>query len=119
MVAFTSFFCPDASKVEIDNLVEIQLASATPENAAKIRIANDNMCVVDLLSKVQAPTLVIHASHDSLHPVSQGRLIAASIPGAEFLQVESNNHIYLPSDPAWQKIVTAQLEFMDRKTTEL
>ncbi len=115
MVAFTSLFCPSASKEELDHLVEIQLASATPENAARIRVAIDNMDVVDCLQNVQVPTLVIHASNDSLHPVSQGRLIAANIPEAEFLQVESNNHSYLPSDPVWQEIVTAQLEFMDRE----
>jgi len=113
MGAFTAVFCPDASTAEIGNLVEIQLASTTPDNAARIRRAIDDFDVTDRLGQVKAPTIVIHASKDALHPVSQGRLIASSIPGAEFLQVESNNHIYLPSDPAWTKIVDAQLGFLD------
>ncbi len=114
MVAFTSVFCPGASKEELDNLVEIQLASTSPDNAARIRLAIDDFDVTQYLGEVRAPTLVIHASNDALHPVSQGRLIASRIPGAEFLQVESNNHIYLPSDPAWREILEAQLEFIDR-----
>lgn len=114
MVAFTSIFCPGASKAELENLVDIQLASTTPENAARIRGAIDQFDVSAYLPDIQAPTLVIHASNDALHPVSQGRLLASSIPGAEFLQVESNNHIYLPSDPAWREIVAAQLKFIDR-----
>lgn len=114
MVAFTSVFCPGASKAELENLVEIQLASTTPDNAARIRRAIDHFDVSDYLGKIQVPTLVIHASNDALHPVSQGRLLASSIPSAEFLQVESNNHIYLPSDPAWKDIVAAQLAFVDR-----
>lgn len=113
MAAFTSVFCPGASAAELDNLVEIQLASTSPDNAARIRRAIDDFDVTDALAQVQAPTLVIHASKDALHPVSQGRLIASSIPGAEFLQVDSPNHIYLPSDPAWSRIVDAQLAFLD------
>jgi DNA-binding winged helix-turn-helix (wHTH) protein/fermentation-respiration switch protein FrsA (DUF1100 family) len=112
MVAFTSVFCPGASKEEIDNLVEIQLASTSADNAARIRTAIDNFDVLEFLPQVQAPTLVIHASNDALHPVSQGRLLASGIPGAEFLQVESNNHVYLPSDPVWKQIVEAQLDFV-------
>lgn len=112
MVAFTSVFCPEASKDELDNLVDIQLASCSPDNAARIREAIDQFDVSEYLSRVKAPTLVIHASNDALHPVSQGRLIAGRIPGAEFLQVDSRNHVYLPSDPVWQQIVDAQLEFI-------
>ena len=115
MTAFTTLFCPGASRAELDNLVEIQLASASPENAARIRAEIDHIDVSNELEKVSAPTLVIHASNDSVHPVSQGRLIAATIQGAEFLQVESDNHIYLPSDPAWKPIVDAQLEFLARQ----
>lgn len=115
MTAFTTLFCPGASRAELDNLVEIQLASASPENAARIRAEIDHIDVSNDLEKVRAPTLVIHASNDSVHPVSQGRLIAATIQGAEFLQVESDNHIYLPSDPAWKTIVDAQLEFLARQ----
>ena len=56
--------------------------------------------------------LVIHASNDALNSVAQGRLVAAGIPGAEYHQVESNNHVPLPSDPVWQEVVAAQLEFI-------
>lgn len=114
MVAFTSVFCPGASHEEIANLVDIQLASTTPDNAARIRGAFDRFSVIDLLEKVRAPTLVIHARNDSLHPVSQGQLLASKIPDAEFLEVESSNHIALPSDPVFQEIVTAELEFLAR-----
>ncbi len=114
MKAFTSLFCPGGSKEELDSLIQIQLASATPEMAARIRIAIDHMDVFDKLGDVKAPTLVIHASHDSVHPVSQSRLVAAGIAGAEYHQVDSYNHMYLPSDPVWEEIVTAQLEFIDQ-----
>lgn len=112
MTAFTSVFCPGASREEIENLVAIQLASTSAENAARIRIAIDQIDVVEYLSKVTAPTLVIHSSNDAVHPVSQGRLVASQIADAEFQQFDSNNHILLPSDPAWKPIVDAQLSFV-------
>lgn len=116
MVAFTSLFCPGATKAELDGLVEIQLASATPETAANIRIAIEKMDVAEYLKRIDVPTLVIHASNDAVQPASQGRALAAGILGAEFHQVETNNHIPLPSDPVWEEIVSAQLEFISRKT---
>lgn len=115
MVAFTSVFCPGASKEEMDNMVEIQLASTSAENAATIRAAFDQFDVSACLPQVRVPTLIIHANADAVHPVTQGRWLASEIPGAEFLQVESNNHVYLPSDPAWRQIVDAQLEFLSRE----
>ncbi|MBG6206108.1 DNA-binding winged helix-turn-helix (wHTH) protein/predicted alpha/beta hydrolase family esterase [Labrenzia sp. EL_126] len=115
MVAFTSVFCPGASKEEMDNMVEIQLASTSAENAATIRAAFDQFDVSACLPQVRVPTLIIHANADAVHPVTQGRRLASEIPGAEFLQVESNNHVYLPSDPAWRQIVDAQLEFLSRE----
>ena len=114
MTAFTSLFCPDASKEEIDNLVEIQLASASPENAACIRRAIDLIDVSDLLSQIQTPTLVIHANNDSVHPFSQGRFLASHIPNAQFVRLDSRNHVPLPSDPVYEQFLSATLDFIDR-----
>ena len=56
MSAFISMFCPDASRAERASLVESQLASATAEMAARVRMTIDKFNVVDLLGQVQAPT---------------------------------------------------------------
>lgn len=117
MSAFASFFCPDATPAERESLVKTQLASATPEMAARIRQAIDLFDVTGQLKQVRAPTLVFHASGDAVHPVSQGRLLAATIPGAEFRLLDSNNHIYLQSSPTWQQIVSGTLDFIARDTT--
>ena len=114
MVAFTSLFCPTASRNEIANLAEIQSSSAAPENAVMIRNAIDRFDVAHLLAKVRTPTLVIHARNDAVHPVSQGQLIARSIPNAEFLQIESTNHVPLPSHPTFGEIIEATIAFLAR-----
>lgn len=117
MSAFVSLFCPDASREERASIAESQLASATPEMAARIRRTIDQFDVTDRLRSVQAPTLILHASGDAIHPLSQGRLLAGGIRGSEFQMVESNNHIILHSSPAWDEIVKATLEFIDRGTS--
>lgn len=45
--------------------------------------------------------LIVHAAYDGVSPFSHGREIAASVPGAEFLVLESRNHVLLAHDPAW------------------
>ena len=69
----------------------------------RIREACDRIDVVDLLADVKAPTLVLHVRHDSVAPFEQGRLIAASIPDAHFVPLESNNHVLHPDEPAWER----------------
>ena len=114
MSAFVSLFCPDASREERASIAESQLASATPEMAARIRRTIDQFDVTNRLGNVQAPTLILHSSGDAIHPLSQGRLLAGGIRGSEFQMVESNNHIILKSSPAWDEIVKATLEFIAR-----
>ena len=114
MSAFVSLFCPDASREERVSIAESQLASATPEMAARIRRTIDQFDVTNRLGNVQAPTLILHSSGDAIHPLSQGRLLAGGIRGSEFQMVESNNHIILKSSPAWDEIVKATLEFIAR-----
>jgi pimeloyl-ACP methyl ester carboxylesterase len=55
--------------------------------------------VTELLGQVRVPTLVLHARGDAV-PFEQGRKLAAGIPGAKFVALQSNNHILLEQDPA-------------------
>src|SRR3546814_4574253 len=51
--------------------------------------------VRDLLAQVRVPTLVLHGSRDQIAPLSQGCALAAGIPGATFVQLETENHVLL------------------------
>ena len=46
-------------------------------------------------------TLVAHARDDRVVPVAEGRLLAALIPDARLVLLESSNHILLADEPAW------------------
>jgi DNA-binding winged helix-turn-helix (wHTH) protein/pimeloyl-ACP methyl ester carboxylesterase len=105
MKAFSSVFFPNGSPQQIKWLVNLQRVTTSAANAVRIRTACDDIDVVDLLPKVQVPTLVLHCRHDDVAPLEQGRLIASSIPHARFVTLESDNHIVLADEPAWPKLV--------------
>lgn len=111
--AFTSLFMPDATREQMDSFVRMQLASISPDNAARLRMTVDRLMVEDLLPQVRVPTLVIHASGDAIHPVEQGRLLAAEIPGARFVTLDSRNHVPLPHLDSWDRMMREMQDFLN------
>jgi pimeloyl-ACP methyl ester carboxylesterase len=56
--------------------------------------------VTELLGKVTTPTLVMHVRDDARVPFEAGRQMAAGIPGARFIPLQGQNHIFLEHEPA-------------------
>jgi class 3 adenylate cyclase/pimeloyl-ACP methyl ester carboxylesterase len=90
---FTSQFMPDATKEQEDWFNELQRRASSPENAVRYMEAVANFDVIDLLPRVTVPTLVLHARDDVRAPFDSGRRIAAAIPGARLVPLQSRNHI--------------------------
>jgi DNA-binding winged helix-turn-helix (wHTH) protein/alpha-beta hydrolase superfamily lysophospholipase len=112
MRAFSSIYLPNGTAEQIRWFSEMQRMATSGENAARLRAACDDIDVVDLLPQVAVPTLVIHARQDNVVPYAQGRAIAAAIPGAKFITLETENHVPLPDDPAWEKLVGEIFDFV-------
>ena len=98
---FTSMFMPEATQDQMNWFNELQRVSASPENAFKITTANARIDVLDRLPLVTTPTLVLHGREDARVNFDGGRRLAAAIPGARFVPLESKNHILLENEPAW------------------
>jgi len=105
MRAFVSIFLPSGSPEQIKWFADLQRMTTSAENAVRIRLACDDIDVMPLLPHVQVPTLVLHCRHDNVVPLEQGRLLAASIPHARFVTLESENHVLLAGEPAWAKFL--------------
>jgi pimeloyl-ACP methyl ester carboxylesterase len=112
MRAFASFWLPTGSPEEIKWFMDLQRVSISAQNTLKPRVAVDDIDIVDLLPKVKAPTLVFHCIHDKLVPFDQGRHLAASIPNARFVALDSANHALLAREPAWAKLVGEMEAFL-------
>jgi len=111
---FTSRFAPGASAEQLDWFNELCRRTTKAEVAAHLMRARGEVDVRELLPKVSVPTLVLHAVHDEITPLGMGRQLAAEIPGAQFVQLESRNHVLLEHEPAWAHFKQAVLEFTGR-----
>lgn len=116
MRAFCSFFLPGASPAETKSFVDFQRVATTGENGVKLRLALDEIDIMNLLPKVTTPTIVFHCVHDNLVPFDQGRRLAATIPNARFVSLASANHALLSSEPAWAQFVHETEKFLADET---
>jgi class 3 adenylate cyclase/pimeloyl-ACP methyl ester carboxylesterase len=110
---FTSQFIPGANKEQADWFNEFQRISSSPADAARNLVANGDADVTSLLPQVRVPTLVMHARHDARVPFESGRRMAAGIPGARFVPLESQNHVILPSEPAFARFLEEVRSFLE------
>lgn len=97
---FTSAFIPGASEEQMRWMDELQRTSTNTENAVCSRIARHQVDVAPLLAEVVVPTLVLHAEGDRVAP-EWGPKLAAEIPDARLVMLESANHVLLADEPAW------------------
>lgn len=110
--AFMTTFMPDATAEQILSLTKMQIASATPENAVKLRREIDRFDVTDILEEITVPALIMHCRDDAVHPESQSRLIASRLQNAELRMMEGRNHIYLPGTNAWETLMSSTEQFL-------
>jgi pimeloyl-ACP methyl ester carboxylesterase/DNA-binding winged helix-turn-helix (wHTH) protein len=115
---WTTLFRPDADSVEMDWLNELQRIATSPENAVRMMSEFPKIKIFDLLPKICCPTLVLHSRDDATVPVQEGRLIAARIRGARFVELPSRSHLVRPGDPAWDLFVEEFSRFLSWQDTE-
>jgi len=109
---FTSLFVPDGTPEQMQWFNDLQRITTSPENAARIVEATGLIEVTALLPRVKVPTLVLHCRNDAAQPFDEGRRIAAGIPGARFVALESRNHLILESEPAWARFLEEVTAFL-------
>lgn len=111
---FSQTFMPDAPPEDLVWFDEFQRQTASPGNAVRFQQAFGLIDVRDRLAEVRAPTIVLHAERDQRIPLEVGRAVADGIPGAQFVPLDSGNHILVESEPAWQECVEAVGTFLEK-----
>src|SRR2546423_133756 len=113
----TSLYAPDATPEQAQSFNDLQRVSTSPANAVKLLTEMGDIDVVDLLSQVKVPTLVLHCRDEAGVPFEEGRKIAGTIPGARFIPLEGRNHLLLEGAPSWGKFVTEIRRFIGAEVT--
>ena len=109
---FTSMMIPGATEEQmlwLDELQRVAASATTASEALRQRSAAD---CADLLPGLDVPTLVLHSLGDRMNTFEAGRLLATRIPGARLVPLDSDNHILLGDEPAWQVFVEEVRAFL-------
>lgn len=109
---FTTLYFPDATPEQAHWFNELQRVSASPEGAEALQRALSLIDVRPLLPQVAVPTIIFHARDDAVVPFENGRYLAAHIPGAQFVALDSGNHLLLEQEPAWAVLVDQMRAFL-------
>jgi pimeloyl-ACP methyl ester carboxylesterase/transcriptional regulator with XRE-family HTH domain len=113
--ALASLFIPSGAPDQIRSFAELQRVSASAANVLRSKTMLDAIDITHLLPSVRAPTLVAHSRRDQIVPIEEGRLVAAGIVGARFISLESDNHVLLPGEPAWDQWMALIEDFAEPK----
>ena len=108
---FTSRFVPGASDEQVGWFNELCRKTTSPEMAARLLEMRATINVIPLLGAVRTPTLVLHSREDDVIPIVEGHILAAGIPGAEFIELDSKNHVLLETEPAWKRFCEEVIKF--------
>ena len=85
--------------------------------AAVLREFDFGFLTVERMRSIRAPTLVVWGEYDPVLPLSEGRLVAASIPGASLVVIERSwhrPHVERPAETA--AAITAFLARLPQKS---
>ncbi len=109
---FTDMLIPGATPEQMTWVDALMRTSTSTENAVEFRCQRRNVDVTELLTGLDVPTLVLHARGDQMVDLANGRLLAAGIPGARLVTLESHNHVLLADEPAWPVFRREVTEFV-------
>jgi pimeloyl-ACP methyl ester carboxylesterase len=110
---FTLTMIPGASDEQRRWLTNLQRVSASPENAVRFHETAGAINVEPLLPSVQIPVLVLHATGDQRSGFEEGRRLAASLPNARLVSLDSPNHLLLEGEPAWPRFLEEVEAFLN------
>jgi len=99
---FSESIAPEATERQKRWIDELQPHVTSKETAITAAQVRQKIDVTELLADVPVPTLVLHTRGNRMTPFEQGRLMAAHIPDARLVALESENMTPLASEPAWQ-----------------
>lgn len=112
MQVWASMFQPGGGIEHLRSYTELQRLAISSEHVVAFMNTTFDVDVRESARRVKCPTLVIHALGDRVAPVEEGRLLASLIPDARFVELESDNHMLLPDEPAWMRLKEEIRDFL-------
>jgi class 3 adenylate cyclase len=76
----------------------LQRVAASPGMVRNIFALYPQLDIRDVLPAIQVPTLVLHRRDDRMVRFEMGRYLADHIPGAKFVEVDGDDHLFFTGD---------------------
>ncbi len=104
------WYCPsaDANSAAQQQWRRFQPRAASPSAARQYAQIVSLLDVRDALPQIVAPTLVLHPSGDRCVPLQHAYFLAAHIPGASLVELDSDDHLIWFSDAIDALIIAIQ-----------
>lgn len=83
---------------------------ASPAAALALLRMNLGIDVRPILSLVQAPSLILHASRDRIVSCSSGRYLAENIPNAQMVEIDADDHV--PFTETSERVIAEIRQFL-------
>jgi DNA-binding CsgD family transcriptional regulator len=103
--AWGSVFQPGGTPEHMRCWCELQKSSTDAGTAVELMRAAADVDVLNIAGRLRCRTLILHAERDAVAPLHEGRLLAAKIPGARYVLLDSENHILLAEEQAWARFL--------------
>lgn len=85
-------------KVFMDWLASYFRSGASPSAAMVLTKMNTQVDIIDILSSINVPTLLMQRTHDVDVKIEEGKFIAERIKGAKFVELEGDDHLFWAGD---------------------
>ena len=104
MQVWASVFQPGGGIEHLRSWNELQRNAISETHVPAFFEAAFRTDVQEAARRIECPTLVLHANKDKAVHIEEGRRLASLIPGARFVELDSENHMLLPEELAWSRL---------------
>jgi pimeloyl-ACP methyl ester carboxylesterase/class 3 adenylate cyclase len=94
------FFVPDRAgdREFCEQGARYQRQTASPSAMRRVTLANGEIDVRAVLPQIRRPTLIVQRREDRVVRCGNGRYLADHVPGAVYLELPGNDHMYFHGD---------------------
>lgn len=113
---WASRFQPGGGREHRRSWCEQMRAATTAETAIRLFQIAGNTDVQEAARRIKCPVLIVHPERDVNVPIGEAHLLARLIPDSRLVQLDTDNHMPLADEPAWQQMVAEVREFLAEPT---
>ena len=109
---WASRFQPGGTPNHRRSWCEQMRAATCADTAIRLFQVAADIDVREAARKIKCPVLIVHPERDVNVPIDEARLLASLIPHCRFVQLDTENHMPLADEPAWEKLVAEVRSFL-------